>query len=88
MKYKSRNKGVCSSSVEFDLEDGIVKNVRFEGGCNGNLQGVSILAEGRDAREVSRLLMGVRCGRKNTSCPAQFALAIENALKEQEEQNA
>ena len=87
MRYKSRNRGVCSSTVEFDITDGIISDIKFEGGCNGNLQGVSILASGRDAREVYEMLREVRCGRKNTSCPAQLALAIENALKEQEEQN-
>ena len=78
MKYAVS--GVCSSFVEFDIEDGIVKNVRFEGGCNGNAKGVAILAEGMRAEDVREKLRGVRCGRRATSCPDQFATAIERAL--------
>ncbi|MBE6935327.1 MAG: TIGR03905 family TSCPD domain-containing protein [Ruminococcaceae bacterium] len=79
MKYTVS--GVCSRSVEFDIEDGIVKNVVFEGGCNGNTQGVARLAEGMKAEEIVARLSGVTCGRKPTSCPDQLAKAIEKALK-------
>ena len=79
MKYTVS--GVCSRSVEFDIEDGIVKNVVFDGGCNGNTKGIAKLVEGMDANEVIRRLRGVTCGRKGTSCPEQLALALENAMK-------
>ncbi len=82
MTYQHRNQGVCSSSVSFDIDDnGIVHNVRFVGGCNGNTQGVSLLAEGMPAREVVKRLRGVRCGLRRTSCPDQLAVAIEQALQ-------
>ena len=79
MKYTVS--GVCSRSVEFDIEDGIVKNVVFDGGCNGNTKGIAKLVEGMDANEVIRRLRGVTCGRKVTSCPDQLALALEKAMK-------
>lgn len=80
MKYTVS--GVCSRSVSFDIEGGIVKNVAFEGGCSGNTQGVAKLVEGMPAEEVIRRLKGIRCGFKSTSCPDQLALALEKAIKE------
>lgn len=85
MKHKSRNRGVCSTRLEFELENGIVRDIKFEGGCSGNLQGVGRLAEGRNALEVIGILKGIRCGRKATSCPDQLACAIEAAIKQEEE---
>lgn len=82
MTYTHRNKGVCSSAVSFDMDDnGIVTNVRFVGGCNGNTQGVARLAEGRPAVELVAALRGIRCGMRATSCPDQLAQAIEEACK-------
>lgn len=78
MNYTYRTKGTCSRSIRFDIEDGKVKNVRFEGGCNGNLQGIGKLVEGMSVEEVIEKLGGIRCGFKSTSCPDQLA----NALKE------
>lgn len=83
MRYTAKTKGTCSASVSFELEDGIVKNVSFLGGCNGNTTGVSKLCEGMDAWEVIERLKGIKCGFKATSCPDQLACAIENALKEE-----
>ena len=73
--------GVCSRSVEFELKDNRVCNVRFEGGCSGNTQGVSRLVEGMDAKEAISRMKGIRCGFKNTSCPDQLAQALEEALR-------
>lgn len=78
MNYTYRTKGTCSRSIRFDIEDGKVRNVRFEGGCNGNLQGIGKLVEGMSVDEVIEKLGGIRCGFKSTSCPDQLA----NALKE------
>lgn len=78
MNYTYRTKGTCSRSIRFDIEDGKVKNVRFEGGCSGNLQGIGKLVEGMSVDEVIEKLGGIRCGFKSTSCPDQLA----NALKE------
>lgn len=81
MKYTYRTKGTCSREIVFDLEDGIVKNISFQGGCNGNLKGVSSLAEGQKAEDVIKRLEGIKCGFKNTSCPDQLATALKEALK-------
>ncbi len=80
MTHTYRTKGVCAMQIQFDLEDGIVKNVQFMGGCNGNTQGVAKLAEGRDAKELVVLLEGIKCGFKGTSCPDQLAKAIKEVL--------
>lgn len=75
-------KGVCSRLVKFDLNNGRVYNVEFLGGCNGNLKGIARLVEGMEAQEVINRLKGTTCGFKNTSCPDQFAHALEQAISE------
>lgn len=77
MTYEYKTKGVCAMKINFDIEDGLVKNVKFLGGCNGNTQGVARLAEGRSPEELISLLEGIRCGFKNTSCPDQLAQALK-----------
>lgn len=77
MQYRPR--GVCSRLIEFDIEDGKVKKVSFEGGCNGNLQGIARLVEGMDVNEVISRIEGIRCGFKSTSCPDQLAQALKAA---------
>lgn len=79
MAYQYKTHGVCSRSIAFDIEDGRVKNVRFEGGCSGNTQGVARLVDGMPAEEAVRRLEGIRCGFKSTSCPDQLARAIREA---------
>lgn len=80
MNFNYRTQGTCSRNISFDLEDGVVTNIRFEGGCNGNLKGISALAEGKKAEEVIETLSGIRCGFKSTSCPDQLAKALTEAL--------
>ncbi len=80
MTYRFPTRGVCARSVSFDLKDGQVYNVQFEGGCNGNTKGVGALIEGMDAQEAIRRLSGIRCGFKATSCPDQLAQALQQAL--------
>lgn len=80
MKYSYRTKGTCSRTITFDLENGVVSNIQFEGGCNGNLKGISALAEGKNAEEIIETLEGIRCGFKSTSCPDQLANALKEAL--------
>ena len=79
MKYNYKTKGTCSRSIQFELNDGIISNVSFEGGCNGNLKGISALAEGKKAEDVIESLRGIRCGFKSTSCPDQLAKALKEA---------
>lgn len=76
MDYKYKTSGVCSKEISFSVEDGKVKNIKFLGGCNGNLKGISLLAEGMDIDDVIEKLKGVKCGFKNTSCPDQLANAL------------
>ena len=70
--------GVCSRKITFDIVDDKVTNVHFEGGCNGNLQGISKLVEGMATADVIAKLKGIKCGFKSTSCPDQLALALES----------
>ena len=85
MAFTYTPRGVCSRSITVDLDNGLVKNVRFEGGCSGNTQGVSRLVEGMPAEEAIRRLSGIRCGFKSTSCPDQLAAALQKALESTEE---
>ena len=75
-----RTKGTCSSFIDFDLDGDIIHNVRFTGGCNGNLKGIGILVEGMRAQDVISKLEGTTCGFKSTSCPDQLAKALKEAL--------
>lgn len=79
MNHTYKTKGTCSSQITFDLEGNTVRNVRFTGGCNGNLKAIGRLVEGMDADRVIELLRGNTCGFKNTSCADQLACALEEA---------
>ena len=83
MTHSYKTRGTCSRQIDFELDNGIVKNVSFFGGCNGNLKGIGALVEGRPAEEVIQLLKGMKCGFKSTSCPDQLALALEKALNDE-----
>ena len=75
MTYKT--KGVCSSTIDIELDGDIIRSVKFTGGCHGNLQGISKLVEGMKVDDAISRLKGIRCGFKNTSCPDQLAQALE-----------
>ncbi|MDL2260050.1 TIGR03905 family TSCPD domain-containing protein [Deltaproteobacteria bacterium OttesenSCG-928-K17] len=81
MRHSFKTRGVCSKSIDFEINDGLVANIEFEGGCPGNLRGVAVLAEGRPVKELVRLLSGIRCGDKKTSCPDQLSKALKKAEK-------
>lgn len=78
MRYQP--KGVCSTSIDIELDNGIIKSVAFTGGCNGNLQGISRLVEGMEVQDAIHRLKGIRCGFKSTSCPDQLAQALESMI--------
>ena len=80
MKYTFKPTGVCAMEISFDIDEGILKNVNFRGGCSGNTQGVARLCEGREAKDVLNMLEGINCGFKGTSCPDQLARALEDAI--------
>ena len=75
MIYKTR--GTCSSEINLEIENDIIKSVSFKGGCNGNLQGLAALVVGMHKDEVIKRLEGIRCGMKSTSCPDQLAKALK-----------
>ena len=75
MRYQTR--GVCSSYIDVEVENSIVKYVEFFGGCNGNLKGISSLVTGMKVDDAIAKLKGIRCGFKPTSCPDQLAVALE-----------
>lgn len=74
--YLYRPKGVCSTQMEFLMEQDIIKGLRVIGGCSGNLQGICRLLEGKRIDEVLPALSGIQCGIKPTSCPDQIAKAL------------
>ena len=76
-------RGVCSRAITVTLaDDGTIENVKFEGGCSGNTQGVAALAKGMKPEDAIARLEGIRCGFKSTSCPDQLAKALTEALAE------
>lgn len=78
MRYNTS--GTCSTAIDFEVEDGIIKSVQFIGGCNGNTQGISALVQGMKVEDAIARLKGIRCGFKSTSCPDQLAKALEKTL--------
>lgn len=78
MHYSYNTYGTCSTKIEFDMEDGKIKNVVFTNGCNGNLKAISALVEGRKKEDIIKILKGIQCGNKNTSCGDQLARALES----------
>lgn len=76
MVYTYKTRGTCSRSISFELDGDTVKNVKFEGGCNGNLKGIGALVDGMKIDDVIARVEGIRCGFKTTSCPDQLAKAL------------
>lgn len=81
-QFTFRPQGVCSQLIEIETEGNIIQNVRFTGGCNGNLQGISALLKGMTVENAIDRLSGIRCGFKDTSCPDQLSRALK-AMQEQ-----
>ena len=78
VKYQYTPQGTCSRLIEFEVENGVVKDLVVVGGCHGNLQGIAALVRGRRVEEVVAALKGIRCGVKPTSCPDQIATALSS----------
>ncbi|MDR0289777.1 MAG: TIGR03905 family TSCPD domain-containing protein [Treponema sp.] len=81
-KHTYKTKGTCSSEIDFELIEGKVSSVAFEGGCDGNLKAIGILVEGMSAEDVVEKLKGTRCGGKDTSCADQLAMGILQAIEQ------
>lgn len=79
-KYTYTTSGTCSKEIYIEVEDGIIKEVKFLGGCPGNTQGVAKLCIGRSVNEVIDLLEGIKCGMRPTSCPDQLSKALKKIL--------
>lgn len=80
MKHSYFTNGTCSRRIDIETEGGVIKSVRFEGGCHGNLQGISSLVVGMRTEEVVERLDGICCGTKPTSCPDQLARALREII--------
>lgn len=76
-QFTFRPQGVCSQLIEIETEGNIIQDVRFTGGCNGNLQGISALLKGMTVENAIDRLSGIRCGFKDTSCPDQLSRALK-----------
>lgn len=83
MMYEFKPRGVCSRKIYIELDGNVIKNVKFEGGCNGNTTGISKLVEGMTVQDVAQKLRGTRCGFKSTSCPDQLAIACLEAYEKE-----
>ena len=79
MQYTYKTKGTCSQMISFEVNNDIVTNVQFYGGCNGNLKGIGKLVEGMNIDEIIARVEGIQCGMKPTSCPDQLAQALKAA---------
>lgn len=80
MEYSYKTSGTCSKEITFEVVDGKVYNVKFRGGCPGNTLGVCALVEGKEVVEVIKLLEGINCAGRGTSCPDQLSKALKKAL--------
>ncbi len=81
MKQTYKTRGVCSRAIEFEIDNGVVHNIKFIGGCSGNTQGVAALAEGMKVEDVISRCKNIKCGMKDTSCPDQLAAALIQAIE-------
>ena len=85
MHFEYKTEYTCSQLIEMDINDGIVTNVKFTGGCNGNLKAIPILVNGMSADEIASKLKGITCGRRPTSCGDQLARAVLLAKEKEKE---
>jgi uncharacterized protein (TIGR03905 family) len=83
MEFTYKPNNVCSTQIHLEIENGIVSNVSFVGGCNGNLKAVSKLVNGMPAAKIEEILAGNTCGRRDTSCADQLAKAVHAAAEEE-----
>ena len=79
--YDYKTKGTCSSLISLDLDGDVVRNIRFTGGCDGNLKAIPIILDGWTVDQIEQKLSGVTCGLKNTSCSDQLSKAVRAAYE-------
>ncbi|MBP5225192.1 MAG: TIGR03905 family TSCPD domain-containing protein [Lachnospiraceae bacterium] len=83
MRYDYKTEMVCAQLISFDIDDNVVSNISFYGGCNGNLKAISKLVDGWTVEKIEEYLKGNLCGRRPTSCADQLAIAVREALEAQ-----
>ena len=83
MEYSSRTSGTCSQLITFDLNENKLSNIKFYGGCDGNLKAISTLVDGWTVEEIESKLTGIHCGPRSTSCGDQLAQAVRAAANEE-----
>jgi len=82
MQYTYKTSTVCAQRIRFDIEGNVITNIRFEGGCNGNLKAIAKLVDGWTVEQIEEKLKGNTCGMRPTSCADQLALAVRAAYEE------
>ena len=82
MKYEFKTKGTCSAVIRFDINDNVISNIEFVGGCPGNLKAISKLLDGQTVEYIEGKLKGNQCGMRGTSCADQLAIAVRTAYEE------
>lgn len=82
MRYEYKTENTCAQLISFDINDNIISNISFSGGCNGNLKAISKLLEGATVEDIEEKLLGNTCGRRPTSCTDQLAIAVRRAYNE------
>ena len=87
MEYHYKTKGTCSRTIDVELDGDRIKAVKFHGGCNGNLKGITTLIQGAFAREIIEKCRGIQCGMRGTSCPDKLTRALEEALAAEKPEN-
>jgi len=70
--------GICPNNITVDVEDGIINSVEFNGGCPGNLLGISKLVRGMKVKDVIEQFENVKCGNRASSCPAELAKVLKS----------
>lgn len=83
--YEYKTRGTCSSLITLDLEGDVVRNVKFTGGCDGNLKAIPRLVEGLTVKDIEDKVAGIQCGFKNTSCADQLSKAVRAAYEASQE---
>lgn len=82
MRYEYKTENVCPQTISFDINDNVITNIAFYGGCNGNLKAISKLLEGATVEAIEEKLLGNTCGRRPNSCTDQLAIAVRKAYNE------
>lgn len=87
MEYIYKTENTCSSEIKVELEGNVVRNIVFNGGCNGNLKAIPILVDGWTVEQIEEKCKGITCGRRPTSCADQLAIAVRKAFEQSIEKN-